>query len=433
MQNGKGRNRFFSLPEKTAVNVQVESLKKEFELAEKSVVGEAIATHYNEVTTEYEKKEKLERVAPGQMLIKYQGQKCKFPLIDRDNLEMLAQNGDYSNYKTKLQYKQLNTLLDIDNEATLEDVWSLINHPRLANTNTHESVEALLPPAKNDGKPGIIRADKAGARVKKRSIPDKVSPPDEVLEEMVPFAEQYGLSASLIKAMLLNLGSNREYLFPRINQLNPGQVVWLARSVNYKPRWGRSTTDCLQPVVVTLFTENELGKPVQSRQILKKQELRRLARITSEAYLQDGVFTTVDLEMLMNRSTPYISQLLDLYKKHYQMWLPTAGTVLDVGRCLTHKREAIELALSGLTTKKIARRLFHTNEAIDRYLDQFEKITLLNYKYDVPQETIAYTLNCGNSLVGEYLDIVKEHKDQLPDFDAIEQKFINSRHLHHGA
>ncbi|MDI3547285.1 MAG: hypothetical protein PWR10_937 [Halanaerobiales bacterium] len=56
MQNRKGRNRFFSLPEKTAINVQVESLKKEFELAEQSVVGEAIATHFNEPATEYEKK-----------------------------------------------------------------------------------------------------------------------------------------------------------------------------------------------------------------------------------------------------------------------------------------------------------------------------------------------------------------------------------------
>ena len=114
------------------------------------------------------------------------------------------------------------------------------------------------------------------------------------------------------------------------------------------------------------------------------------------------------------------------------MWLPTAGTILDTGRCLTHKREAVELALAGLNTKKIARRLFHTTEAIDRYLDQFEKITLLNYKYHVPQGTIAYTLNCGNSLVGEYLDIVKEHKDQLPDFEAIELKFKKLKHLQHG-
>ena len=432
MQNGKGHNRFFSLPDKTAVNVQVESLKQEFELAEKSVVGEAIASHFNQVTTEYENKEKLERIAPGEMFISYQGQECKFPLIDRSHLDDLAQNGDYCNYKEKLQLKQFNTLAAIDDNTSLEDVWSLINHPRLANMNTHASVEALLPPAK-EGKPGIVRADKADARVKKRSIPDKVSPPDEVLQEMVPFAEQYGLSESLTKAMLLNLGSNREYLLPRVKELNPGQAVWLARSINYKPRWGRSTTDSLQPVVVTLFTDNELGKPVQSKQILKKQEVRRLARITSEAYLQDGVFTTVDLEMLMNRSTPYISKLLDLYKQHYQMWLPTAGTVLDAGRCLTHKREAIELALGGINTKNIARRLFHSTEAIDRYLDQFEKITLLNYKYEVPQETIAYTLNCGNSLVGEYLDIVKEHKDQLPDFEAIEQKFKKSRHLHHGA
>lgn len=432
LQNRKGHNRYFSLPEKTAVNVQLESLKKEFELAEKSVVGEAIATHFNELATEYEKKENIERISPGELLVNFKGKELTLPLIDREELEGLALDGDFRAYKEKLQLKQLNILKETDENATLEDLWSLVNHSRLANISTHASVKELLP-APKEGKPGIVDANKAGARVKKRGIPAKLNPPDGIKQAMIPFAKNYGLSESLTEAMLLNLATNREYLHPRLDEIKPGQAVWLARDINYKPRWGRSTTDSLQPVVVTLYTEDELGQPPRSREVLKKQELRRLARITSEAYLQDGVFTTVDLKMLMNRSTLYISQLLDLYKEHYQMWLPTAGTILDAGRCLTHKREAIELALAGLNTKKIARRLFHTTEAIDRYLDQFEKVALLSYKYAVPQHTIAYTLNCGNSLVGEYLDIVKEHKNQLPDFDAIEQRIASTGTLHHGA
>ena len=107
--------------------------------------------------------------------------------------------------------------------------------------------------------------------------------------------------------------------------------------------------------------------------------------------------------------------------------MPTAGTILDVGRCLTHKKEAIELSLAGYKTQEIPKKLFHTPEAIDRYLDQFEKVALLNYKYDVPQHTIAYTLDCGYSLVGEYLDIIKDHKKQLPDFEAIEKKIDSAK------
>lgn len=179
MQNRKGHNRYFSLPEKTAVNVQVESLKKEFELAEKSVVGEAIATHFNELATEYEKKENIERISPGELLVDFKGKELTLPLIDREELEGLALDGDFRAYKEKLQLKQLNILKETDENATLEDLWSLVNHSRLANISTHASVKELLP-APKEGKPGIVDANKAGARVKKRGIPAKVNPPDEI-------------------------------------------------------------------------------------------------------------------------------------------------------------------------------------------------------------------------------------------------------------
>lgn len=413
LNNGKGRSRFFSLPEKTPVNVQIESLKQEFELAERSITGEAIATHFHKVSTEYEKNNGIERVSPGELFV---DKNTILPLIDQEQVNFLAQGGSYRTYKEKLQLKQLDILKETNEDAFLNDLWSLVNHPRLAEISTHASVRELLPaPKKGKGSLGIVDPNKAGAKIKKRSITDKFNPAKKIKNKMIKFAEDYGLRDTLVEAMIVNLANSREYLYPRKKELKPGQAVWLARDVKYKPRWGRSTADCLQPVIITLYTEDELGRAPRSREVLKKQEIRRLARITSEAYLQDGVFTTMDLEMLMNRSTVYISKLLEIYKEHYQMWLPTAGMILDVGRCLTHKKEAVELTLAGNNTNTVARRLFHTTEAIDRYLDQFDKVALLKIKYDMPKNTIAYVLNCGPALVGEYLDIVKEHRDQLPD------------------
>ncbi|MFW6270705.1 MAG: DUF1670 domain-containing protein [Bacillota bacterium] len=433
MKNRKGRSRFFSLPEKTPKKVQVESLKKEFELAEKSVRGKAIASKFQEVAKKEEEKENINRIKPGELLVEFNHDSFSLPLIDKKRIDFLAKGGSYSAYKDNLRLKQFDILKEHDQDVSLNDLFSLLDHSRLATISSFESVKELLPESKTEKDPGIVNPNQAGAQIKKRSIPDRIEPLPKVKEKMIPFAEKYGLRPTLTEAMLSSLQSMREYLKPRLKELKPGQAVWLARDVNYKPRWGKPTADCLQPVIITLFTEEELGKPPQSKEVLKKQELKRLARITSEAYLQDGVFTTVDLEMLMNRSIPYISKLLDIYKKHYQKWLPTAGTILDVGRCITHKKEAVELALAGYNTKKVARKLFHTTEAIDRYLDQFEKVALLNLKYEVPDFTIAYTLNCSESLVKEYLDIVKEHEHQLPDVETLEQRLKENGHFSHGA
>lgn len=49
------------------------------------------------------------------------------------------------------------------------------------------------------------------------------------------------------------------------------------------------------------------------------------------------------------------------------MILPTAGTVLDMGRTLTHKK-IVEMSLQGLTTQEIARLIYHTPVAMDNYL-----------------------------------------------------------------
>lgn len=253
---------------------------------------------------------------------------------------------------------------------TNHDLWSLVDPPRLINGSSHSSILDLLPKAKKKDKPGIVAPDKTGAQIKQRKI-DETDAPEEIKEDMIDFMAGYGIRPSLATSMISSLASQREYLYPRIEELKSGQAIWLARSTEYKPRWGNSTADYLQPIVITLYSPEELGNPSTSRERQKIQELERIARITSEAWLQNAVFTMVDLEMLINRSAPYIKNLIDLYREHYQMWLLTAGTILDIGRCISHKKDAVELSLQGLNTEKIAWMLFHTTGAIDRYLNHF--------------------------------------------------------------
>ncbi|OIQ58999.1 hypothetical protein MTIN_25660 [Moorella thermoacetica] len=74
---------------------------------------------------------------------------------------------------------------------------------------------------------------------------------------------------------------------------------------------------------------------------------------------------------------------METYHERFGVLLPTAGTVLDMGRTLTHKALVVEMALEGLTTQEIARRTYHTQEAVDNYLRLFDRVLLLRY-YRVP-------------------------------------------------
>jgi len=129
--------------------------------------------------------------------------------------------------------------------------------------------------------------------------------------------------------------------------------------------------------------------------------------------------------MLLNRSSVYIRDLLDIYKDTYQMWLPTAGTILDMGRCTTHKKEAVELSLKGYNTTNIARNLFHTEEAIDRYLNHFYKVSLLHLKLEAQKKTICYLLDSSKTLVDEYLELINKYEEQLLDDNNLEKATIS--------
>lgn len=104
-----------------------------------------------------------------------------------------------------------------------------------------------------------------------------------------------------------------------------------------------------------------------------------MERITAETWQQDGVLTMLDLEWLLNLNGSSLRQLLSAYQEHFGVILPTAGTVLDMGRTLTHKTVVVEMSLDGMSTQQIARRIFHTPEAVDNYLRLFDRVLLLRY------------------------------------------------------
>ena len=89
--------------------------------------------------------------------------------------------------------------------------------------------------------------------------------------------------------------------------------------------------------------------------------------------------TSSDVEWLTCASASTIRELLEAYQEQFGIILPTAGTVLDMGRTLTHKKIVVEMALDGMTTQEIANRIYHSPVAVDSYLKTFDKLLILRY------------------------------------------------------
>lgn len=168
-------------------------------------------------------------------------------------------------------------------------------------------------------------------------------------------------------------------------------------------------------MVLTLLTPEELEFPLASRVDLKRLKIRQIERLTAEAWRQDGVLTNLDLEWILGISPVLIRELLTAYQERFGILLPTAGTVLDMGRTLTHKTIVVELALSGMTTQEIGRRIYHTPEAVDNYLRLFDRVLLLWY-YKLPVSVMQRVTGHSKALLEEHLALVEKH---FPDEETL--------------
>ena len=77
-----------------------------------------------------------------------------------------------------------------------------------------------------------------------------------------------------------------------------------------------------------------------------------------------------------------------------------------MGPTVTHKREIVRLKLQKMPTPEIARRTKHSEEAVDRYINDYERITRISEIFK--SEDIAFITNLSVSLVNEYLDLKKD-------------------------
>lgn len=187
-----------------------------------------------------------------------------------------------------------------------------------------------------------------------------------------------------------------------------GQIVWTAVGVDNRPGRHRKMADTdLVTVVLDASTPEDIQARID-RVPTGQWRLQKAIRMCRQAYEQGGLLTNYDLSEILNVGDSPIGQLLAKHERQTKTLIPRRGTVHDAGGGLSHKWIICRKRyVEGKSPDQIARETYHSLEAVDRYLGQFDRIRHCHLQGLSTIET-AHILNCSVSLVEVYRQIDKE-------------------------
>lgn len=250
-------------------------------------------------------------------------------------------------------------------------------------------------------------------RFSQRSLPDLL---------VRKFLTEYGYDHGpvIARAIVEDILATLEQCYP--DRLPPKTVVWLVVRREWQGRRKHLQVTDLVPVQLRLVTPEEIELLMQPdlRRDLKARRAFNRARFVRwcyEAYDQGGVLTLLDLSLLSGMSENYVGELLREYEAAQGKIVPTRGTVHDVGPSVTHKAEVIRRWLRHESAAQIARALDHSQEAVDRYIGDFQKVRLLAQKFPAVELPILTGLSA--SVVEQYLALLDQYEPTLALYEPV--------------
>lgn len=244
-------------------------------------------------------------------------------------------------------------------------------------------------------------------RFNKRSLPELL---------VHKFLSEYGYDHGPVvaRAIVDDILTTIEQCYPE--RLPPKTVIWLAVRREWQGRRKSLAVTDLVSVQLTMVIPDEvelLMKPALRRTQKARRAFNRarFVRWCHDAYAQGGVLTLFDLSLLSGLSEYYVSELLREYEAEQGKIVPTRGTVHDIGPSVTHKAEVIRRWLRHESPAQIARTLEHSQQAVDRYISDFQKVRLLAQKF--PQSELPTLAGLSSSVVDQYWHLLEQYEPTL--------------------
>ncbi len=331
------------LRKKNLFNAQRSEIIRRFDLNKESWLAEEVVSTVEEALTASEEEDSIDRLYPGQ-------------LLTEEIAQDLLHNGRFQNAKHQVLAGAQDAVAQEIPGVKAQDVEKVITPRELIPHNGYGKICPPKSPKYLNGK--LAPPEKVGAKPRAWPTEADIWLPAEVVDSLVDYlAREEGISSKKANAMVFRLAHLREMFCPRVDKLKPGQVAWIGISATDRPKWDQRTTyRHLVPLVLTLHTKEELKQLAKVKNIeeLDRIQQAQMARVLTEAYLQGGLLSLVDLQQLFLRSYQTFSRLMRQFMQEHGYILPTPGTVLDAGKAMTHKDIVIHHYLDGYFSREIA-------------------------------------------------------------------------------
>jgi predicted transcriptional regulator len=222
------------------------------------------------------------------------------------------------------------------------------------------------------------------------------------------FISEYGfMGGKEVIELIVNdlLKIVNEHQLP-LSKVKKGQILWQAVAKDETSSYGKSMSDTRTiPVILTLVSDEDINMRINGTSITQIRK-NVAERIMKEADEQGGTLSQPDIALLLAISRASVGKYIHEIQNEKGTTLPYRGTIHDMGPTVTHKRDIVRLKLQKMSTPEIARRTNHSEEAVDRYINDYERVTRISSIFE-PID-IAFITNLSESLVIEYLDLKKE-------------------------
>lgn len=205
--------------------------------------------------------------------------------------------------------------------------------------------------------------------------------------------------------------------YPSRNEVGVGDIVFrTTKDDGQRPNYGKKTEDYNSvTVVLPLVTEEDVENRIYYRNGNKnsnykhcqKREIQTMIRLLESAKEQGGLLSGAELSVLLNRGLNTIQKYLKAYINETGKIPPLKGYVMDMGSLPTHKAIIISLYEQGMSPADIVLKTSHSQDAVDRYIKQYEQIRKL-IKRGLTETEIKDITRRSIKVVREYITLYKE-------------------------
>lgn len=206
---------------------------------------------------------------------------------------------------------------------------------------------------------------------------------------------------------------HREY-YPGKDQVGFGEIIFTTtKDDGQRQSYGKKTEDYgTVTVVLPLITKEDVERRIYYKKgdrnsnykHREARDIETMVRLLKSAKQQGGLLSGAELSVIMNRSLSTLTKYLRAYTKKTGEILPLKGYVLDQGSLPTHKGIIISLYEQGKSPADIVLNTGHSQDAVDRYIKQYEQIKKL-IKKRISETAIKEITGRSMKVVREYIKL----------------------------